>query len=778
MFIGLKWVPRPSRYSVTVRYLGAIALVAVALGIRLGIASANAGLPFITFFPTTTLAAVFLGFGPGLLAALSSSVLVWVFLLPPTGNEALSFWGQVIFLSDCLMICWAVGAMHHFQRISEASLSQIQAEKETLEHEISERKQAEEQIADNLAVGTMLAHVLRLSLTDTSLEHILEQALTELLTIPWLHLENQGCIFLKDESSDVLHMVTQHNIDPEISTDCANINIDHCLCGKAATEKKVIYTKTDHGHYCVPIIQNDTVLGVFTTYLGIGHSYSENEVQILELFADTLAGIITRKKTEHSLRNSKELARTLLNASADGALLMNRDGIILAVNQALALRFDHSPKEMIGKSLFDMIPEQLKASRRIACDKPFITGEPFFFKDERNGMILDNRIFPVKSVDDHVTNIAVFSRDITAQQLSEKKIKDLLSYQQAILGNCPVGIAILSSDRIILEANTAFARIYGRAGEDLIGKSAQILYGNQTQFTDIGKRAYPLVQTGGSFSDDVLMVRSDGSEIWVSLYAHMVDMNNPALGVVWAAEDISARKALEMNLQSSNEELERFAYVASHDLRQPLRMVSSYLTLIERKIGSDIDQEMKTFLGFAIGGAKRMDRMIVDLLEYSRISRFATERSMVSLSSVMDFALKNLQMSITEANAQLVVPDQLPVIPGYETELERLFQNLIGNAVKFRAPDRPIKIIISCEERAKEWILSISDTGIGISPKDYNRLFGVFQRLVTRDQYEGNGIGLATCRKIIEHHQGRIWLDSKLDEGCTFWIALPKGDLN
>ena len=246
-------------------------------------------------------------------------------------------------------------------------------------------------------------------------------------------------------------------------------------------------------------------------------------------------------------------------------------------------------------------------------------------------------------------------------------------------------------------------------------------------------------------------------------------------GLVASHLDISDRKAMELTLKRVNSELEQFAYVASHDLRQPLRMVSSYLGLIERRLNIDADEDLKTFFGFAVDGAKRMDRMILDLLEYSRTGRHEASFQPTRLSDVIAIALTNLEVAVTEAEAAIEVMDNLPTILGSQTELERLFQNLIGNAIKYRTPDRPIRVLVECRPSGSEWIVSVRDNGIGIAPNDRERAFMIFQRLVSHDAYEGTGIGLAVCKKIVESHGGEIWIEDGLEGGASVCFSLPKG---
>ncbi len=232
---------------------------------------------------------------------------------------------------------------------------------------------------------------------------------------------------------------------------------------------------------------------------------------------------------------------------------------------------------------------------------------------------------------------------------------------------------------------------------------------------------------------------------------------------------VQARKLVEINA-----ELEQFAYVASHDLRQPLRMVSSYLGLIQKRLDIESDDDLKAFFGFAVDGAKRMDRMILDLLEYSRTGRHEASFRQVQLSDVVTNALTNLEVAVADAEATIEIMDDMPSVLGSPTELERLFQNLIGNAIKYCSKDHPIRVQVNCRPDGCDWIVAVRDNGIGIAQEDRERAFMIFQRLVAQDAYEGTGIGLAVCKKIVESHGGRIWIEDGLDGGTSVCFSLPK----
>jgi len=243
----------------------------------------------------------------------------------------------------------------------------------------------------------------------------------------------------------------------------------------------------------------------------------------------------------------------------------------------------------------------------------------------------------------------------------------------------------------------------------------------------------------------------------------------------------SARARLDeqaVELRRSNTELEQFAYVASHDLQEPLRKVASFCQLLEKRYGEQLDERGVEYIGYAVDGAKRMQVLINDLLSFSRVGRLGTTQTELNLDDTLDAALANLAIAIDESDAEIVRPEQpLPRIFADPTLLTMLWQNLIGNAIKFRNIDRPPRIVIDCAQgtgdRVGEWLLSISDNGIGIAKEFAEKVFVIFQRLHLRDVYTGTGVGLAICKKIVEHYGGAIWIDTSYTDGTRFEFTLP-----
>ena len=292
------------------------------------------------------------------------------------------------------------------------------------------------------------------------------------------------------------------------------------------------------------------------------------------------------------------------------------------------------------------------------------------------------------------------------------------------------------------------------------------------------------------------IITKDGRMKWLAHICAPLYMQNKFLGRRISNRDITDRKTTEEELRKyrehleelvkqrtaelekmtnelrrSNAELQQFAYVASHDLQEPLHVIKGFLNLFEKRYKDKLDEKGREFIGFTIDGAKRMQDLIRDLLEYSRVGHKGKEFKPTECSVILERVLFNLKAAIEGSGAQ-VTYNNLPTIMADATQFTSLFQNLIGNAIKFHGAEAP-KVHISAERKGDEWLFSVSDNGIGIDPKFIDRIFVVFHRLHTRNEYPGTGIGLALCKKIVEHHGGHIWVESELQKGSTFHFTLP-----
>lgn len=335
----------------------------------------------------------------------------------------------------------------------------------------------------------------------------------------------------------------------------------------------------------------------------------------------------------------------------------------------------------------------------------------------------------------------------------------------------------------MLYINPAFERIWGHKVEELYARPDLFLETTHPDDQDRVRAAVRRSRSEGGFDEKYRILRPDGEIRWIHARNYLVpsaDGEPPRYAGV--ATDITAqigaeqaRQSLTEDLARSNAELEQFAYVASHDLRQPLRMINSYSQLLERRLADRLDDETHQMLGFLSDGAQRMDQMLLSLLEYSRVGRKGAPMAPLDARAALDEALHFLSPQIAETGARIDIQGDWPRVNASRDEFTRLFQNLIGNALKYRVPNIPPHIEIAVEACPEGWCFRITDNGIGIDPEQIDRLFKVFQRLQTRQKYEGYGIGLAICRKIVERHGGHIHAESAGEgQGSCFRFTLPK----
>ncbi len=362
-----------------------------------------------------------------------------------------------------------------------------------------------------------------------------------------------------------------------------------------------------------------------------------------------------------------------------------------------------------------------------------------------------------------------------------------------LLDNAPIGFAIISFQRLIVQANPAYCRIFGRTPDQLIGQPSRLLYPSDESYQTLGRMALERLREGQIFETEYAMQHGDGRLITVRLIARAVDHRKPDQDIVWAAEDVTDRKASQFalnkalraleekaaELERSNAELEQFATVASHDLRQPLRQIGSYVGLLRHSQGDRLDMEGRAFLDVVQEGVERMHRLILDLLDYARIGQSGGPAESLPVADILEQARRIMAPAAAEAGAEVVLDmaDGIGSVRGNRIELERLIQNLLGNALTYRAAGRPPRVVLS----ARHWDwgkveIIVADNGIGIAKEHHERIFGLFQRLHGRNDYEGTGIGLAVCKKIVDRHQGRIWLDSEPDAGTRVHVVLPMAE--
>ena len=326
---------------------------------------------------------------------------------------------------------------------------------------------------------------------------------------------------------------------------------------------------------------------------------------------------------------------------------------------------------------------------------------------------------------------------------------------------------------ILASWNVGVERLMGYSEEEWIGRNASIIFTPEEMAAEVCESEMRQAEETGGATDIRWHRHKNGTEFFANGFMNAVrDDQGTLIGYAKILSDETARKQLQDALTESNTALEQFAYVASHDLQEPLRTMSAYAQLLNRKYRGMLDADADQFLNFIVSASARMGVLLRDLLAYARLTTEEDRPSSIALDEDLEAALTHLDQAIKESGAS-VTHDPMPTLLVDRGQMVRLFQNLIGNAVKYRKPDQPPKVHISAEQSGSEWVISIRDNGIGFDPKNASTIFEPFKRLHTEAEYPGTGVGLAICRRIVQAQHGRIWAESQPGVGTTFCFTLP-----
>jgi PAS domain S-box-containing protein len=503
-----------------------------------------------------------------------------------------------------------------------------------------------------------------------------------------------------------------------------------------------------------------------------------------KMFQCNIRDITESKKSVEALQESKELFGTFFESSVAGISMVDLDGKFIRVNKKLCAILGYSPKELMQLKSNDITFIEDKEIG-VSLIKQMAAGEirEASFENryvKKNGKLIwvHLSISAINDKEGKYRNFVTYIQDITERKKAEINLQEKvegLRRMATVVSDSNDAVILHDFDGKILAWNRGAKETYGYSEAEALSKNVREIVAEpdrEAALTLIKK----IKQGEVVKSFELRRVTKDGRilDVWLTTTL-LTDEKGKPVAIATTERDITERKKAEeklitslKDLERSNKDLEQFAYVASHDLQEPLRMVASYTQLLEKRYKDKLDSDALEFINYAVDGANRMQGLINDLLSFSRVG---TRGKLIDSHTALGQARVNLSMTIEENNA-IVTNDDLPEVMADETQLIQLFQNLIGNAIKFHKPGESPRIHISAQRKNEDWVFSVRDNGIGIDPQYFDRIFVIFQRLNTREEYKGTGIGLAICKKIVERLGGKIWIESQPGQGATFYFTL------
>jgi len=507
-----------------------------------------------------------------------------------------------------------------------------------------------------------------------------------------------------------------------------------------------------------------------------------------------LAGLVSirditeRKKAEEALRESERRYRLLAENVADVITCVDMNLRPTYMSPSITRLLGYSMEEVMARGLeesltpasTEVVMQALATELALEHDKQKDQFRPLvreleFYRKDGSTVWVEVKVSFLRNSEGRPVEIISVLRDVTERRKAEEQIQ----YQANLLAN--VNDAVIAWDKHFLVSlwNPAAERMYGWKAQEVLGRPGREILSSEFVGLERSQVIQNLRETG-EFRGEIVHYRKDGTPIYVESTAIVLKNGDDKItGYVTINRDITERKQAEEKLQKtlaelerSNKELEQFAYVASHDLQEPLRMIASYVQLLARRYKGKLDADADDFIAYAVDGAGHLQRMINDLLAYSRVGTRGKPFQPTDCQAVLNQVLANLKVAIEESSA-VITQDPLPMVMADESQMTQLFQNLINNAIKFRGKASP-RVHISVEPKETEWVFSVRDNGIGIDPQYYERIFMLFQSLHSREEYPGTGMGLAICKKIVERHGGRIWVESEPGKGSTFYFTISK----
>jgi PAS domain S-box-containing protein len=498
-----------------------------------------------------------------------------------------------------------------------------------------------------------------------------------------------------------------------------------------------------------------------------------------ELFMSSSLDITDIKRVQREVEHERNLLQSIMNSTRKIHLVYLDCGFnFIRVNEAYAKTCGYKPEEMIGKNHFVLYPS---AEVEAIFHRVIETGEsvkvhdrPFVFPDQpkRGITYWDWTLEPVKDSSGNCEGLVFSLVETTERKHAEEALKESETKYKQLVEYAPTGIYEIDF-RVpkFTTVNDAMSVLSGYSRDELFAMNPFDLLDDESkkQFQERMKKALEGKEIDEQV--DYIVIKKDGSRINVVLNNKLIFEDGRPIGAFVVGYDVTERRRVEEELKRSNAELQQFAYVTSHDLQEPLRMVTSYLDLLNHKYGEKLDPKAKEYMSYAIDGADRMRELINDLLAYSRVDSQPLTLEQVDMNEVVAEVVNELHVAIKEAHAELII-DSLPVMVADKKKIKQVFLNLLSNAIKFHGTMSP-KVEVSAHRLGSAWMIAIKDYGIGIETKYFDKIFEMFQRLHTKEEYPGTGIGLPIAKKIVEIHGGRIWVESEVGKGSTFFFTIP-----
>jgi len=510
------------------------------------------------------------------------------------------------------------------------------------------------------------------------------------------------------------------------------------------------------------------------------------------LVTAAIRDISVRNAADAHLVQMEGRYRGLLEAAPDAMVVVNQQGEIVLLNLQAEKQFGYRRDELLGQKVSNIVPqgfaERLVAdglrSAEEALAQQIGTGiELTARRKDGSEFPIEIMLSPLGSAEGILVTAAI--RDISVRNAADAHLVQMEGRYRGLLEAAPDAMVVVNQQSEIVLLNLQAEKQFGYRRDELLGQKLTniIPEGFAERLIADGLRSAEdaLAQQIGT-GLELTALRKDGSRFPMELMLSPLESDTGTLVTV-AIRNITVRNAAKVELlqtveelKRSNEDLQQFAYVASHDLQEPLRMVASYVALIARRYKGKLDADADEFISFTVDGAKRMQSLIQDLLAFSRVGSKGVELVTTSSENALNRAIKNLRGAIVDSGAR-VTHDPLPSVLADDMQLTQLFQNLLGNAIKYRRADTPGVHVAARQNGAKKWIFSVQDNGLGIEPQYFERIFGMFQRLHGREEFSGTGMGLAICKKIVERHGGDISVESTIGQGSTFRFSMAAAEM-